>query len=42
MAKASKPKPTDKTKKDIRVKTNLTADQLLHAAINTPIKKSKN
>jgi len=36
MAKATKPK---KGKYDITVQTNLTADQLFMAAINTPIKK---
>lgn len=38
MAKAAKPK-TKKGKYDITVKTNLTADELLKAMINTPIKK---
>lgn len=38
MAKAAKKKAT---KKDIVVKTNLSADQLLKLAINTPIKKKK-
>ncbi|MEP7163857.1 MAG: hypothetical protein ABI741_04135 [Ferruginibacter sp.] len=37
MAKAAK----KKTKKDIVVKTNLTPDQLLKLALNTPIKKVK-
>lgn len=40
MAKATKTvKPKDKY--NITVKTSLTADQLLQAAINTPIKKNK-
>lgn len=38
MAKAVKPKKKT-TKKDITVKTNLSADQLLNLALNTPIKK---
>ena len=38
MAKAVKPKKKA-TKKDIVVKTNLSADQLLSLALNTPIKK---
>lgn len=37
MAKATKPKT--KGKYDITVKTDLTPDQLLKLAINTPIKK---
>jgi hypothetical protein len=39
MAKAAKPK--DKPVKNITVKTTLTADELLKAAINTPLKKNK-
>ena len=39
MAKAKK--VTVKPVKNITVKTNLSADQLLKAAINTPIKKKK-
>ena len=38
MAKAAKPKKK-KGKYDITVKTNLTVDQLLKLALNTPIKK---
>ena len=38
MAKTVKPKK-GKGKYDINVKTNLSADQLLKAALNTPIKK---
>ncbi|MEP7377026.1 MAG: hypothetical protein ABI675_26740 [Chitinophagaceae bacterium] len=44
MAKAKKaitPKPKKKGKYDITVKTDLTADQLLKLAINTPIRKRK-
>lgn len=37
MAKAVK----KKTKKEITVKTNLSADQLLKLALNTPLKKLK-
>ena len=40
MAKATKKSPV-KGAKNITVKTTLTADQLLQAAINTPIKKKK-
>ena len=40
MAKAAKPKKK-KDKYDITVKTDLTADQLLKLALNTPIKKKK-
>lgn len=40
MAKAAKSKK--KAAPNITVKTNLTADQLLKLALNTPIKKSKN
>lgn len=40
MAKAVKPKKKP-AKKDITVKTNLSADQLLNIALNTPIKKRK-
>lgn len=39
MAKAKKPKK--KGKYDITVKADLTADQLLKLAVNTPIKKRK-
>lgn len=39
MAKAAKPKK--KGTKNITVKTELSADQLLKLALNTPIKKSK-
>lgn len=38
MAKAEKKKAP---KKDIKVKTTLSADQLLKLALNTPIKKKK-
>lgn len=38
MAKAIK--PVKKPSYDIIVQTNLTADQLFMAAINTPVKKS--
>ena len=38
MAKAAKPKK--KGKYDITVKTNISADQLLKLALNTPIKKA--
>ena len=38
MAKVVKPKK--KGKYDITVKTNLTEDQLLKLALNTPIKKA--
>lgn len=38
MAKETKKAPV-KGAKNIKVKTSLTADQLLTAAINTPIKK---
>ena len=43
MAKAIKNKAAKKRKSkyDITVKTDLTADQLLRLAFNTPIKKSK-
>lgn len=37
MAKAAKPKK--KAVPNIKVKTDLTADQLLKLALNTPIKK---
>lgn len=40
MAKAVKKKNTTKVP-NIKVKTNLTADQLLTLALNTPIKKKK-
>ena len=40
MAKAAKPQKK-KGKYDITVNTDLTADQLLKLALNTPIKKSK-
>ena len=40
MAKAAKPKKK-KSKYDITVKTDLSADQLLKLALNTPIKKDK-
>lgn len=40
MAKEVKPKKKA-TKKDITVKTNLSADQLLKLALNTPVKKKK-
>ncbi len=39
MPKAAKPKKK-KGKYDINVKTDLSADQLLQLAINTPIKKA--
>lgn len=39
MAKAAKPKK--KAIPNIKVKTDLTADQLLKLALNTPIKKNK-
>ncbi|MGG9972756.1 hypothetical protein ACQ33O_13270 [Ferruginibacter sp. SUN002] len=43
MAKATKKAPTKKAipKKDITIKTNLTADQLFKLAITTPIKKKR-
>lgn len=43
MAKAISKKTTKKAipKKDIKVKTTLTADQLFKLAINIPIKKKK-
>ncbi len=40
MAKAVKPKKK-KGKYDITVKTDLTADQLLKLALNTPVKQKK-
>ena len=40
MSKAKKT-TTKKQVKNITVKTNLTADQLLQAALKTPIKKKK-
>jgi len=40
MAKEKKPISKKKSKYDITVKTDLTADELLKKAINTPIKKS--
>lgn len=39
MAKAAKPKK--KAVPNIKVKTNLSADQLLKLALNTPLKKRK-
>lgn len=39
--KAAKPKPKTPPKKDITVKTDLTFEQLLNLAANTPIKKKK-
>ena len=41
MAKAAKPKKK-KGKYDITVKTNLNADQLLKAMLNTPVKNGQN
>lgn len=38
MAKSAKKKAP---KKDIKVKTSLSADQLLKLALNTPVKKNK-
>ena len=40
MAKSIKKAPV-KGAKNIKVKTNLTADKLLQAAINTPVRKKK-
>ena len=41
MAKETKKAVKKKTFPNITVKTNLTADQLLILAINTPVKKKK-